>query len=110
MPIPVETLRHMGKLHRWFALASLGLLAALFWLIYVDYERPWRGFQRGYTTAQAALAHLDYVETQREDKVKERDEAKRAIDAAKRKRDEADAAKDKAEQELLGIEKQHAKL
>ncbi|HEY3242148.1 MAG TPA: hypothetical protein VGM03_02260 [Phycisphaerae bacterium] len=110
MPIPVETLRHMGKLHRWFALASLGLLAALFWLIYVDYERPWRGFQRGYTTAQAALAHLDYVETQREDKVKERDEAKRGIDAAKRKRDEADAVKDKAEQELLGIEKQQAKL
>jgi cytochrome c551/c552 len=100
----------MGKLHRWFALASVALLLSLVWLIYVDYERPWRGFQRNYTTAQAALAHLDYVETQREDKRKEREEAEKAIETAKRNRDAADAAKEKAAQELLGIEKQHGKL
>lgn len=66
MPIPTDTLYRMSRLNRWFALSSLSLLVSLVWLIWEDYDRPWRGFQDDYMVVQAALAHLDYLNTQTE--------------------------------------------
>lgn len=66
MPVPTDTLYNMPRLNRWFAVSSLGLLLSLVWMIWEDYDRPWRGFQDEYMVAQAALAHVDYVETQTE--------------------------------------------
>ncbi|NOT00005.1 MAG: c-type cytochrome [Phycisphaerales bacterium] len=66
MPIPIETLRDMNGLNRWFAVSSVALLASIVWMIWEDYDRPWRGFQDGYMVSQAALAHLDFIDTQTE--------------------------------------------
>ena len=66
MPIPTDTLYKMSRLNRWFAFSSVSLLASLVWLIWEDYDRPWRGFQDDYMVVQAALAHLDYLNTQTE--------------------------------------------
>ncbi len=66
MPVPTDNLYNLGKLNRWFALSTLALFASLLWMIWEDYDRPWRGFQNDYMVAQAALAHLDYLNTQTE--------------------------------------------
>ncbi len=110
MPIPLETLRNMGRMHRWFAISSVLLLLSLLWLIYVDYARPWREIQRGYMVAQAGLAHLDYLQTQRESEKKERDAAQQAIEAARQARDTFEAAKAQVERELAEIETTHSEL
>ncbi len=66
MPIPTDTLRDMNRLNRWFALSCVLMLSSIVWMIWEDYDRPWRGVQDNYMVAQAALAHLDYLDTQTE--------------------------------------------
>ncbi len=66
MPVPTDTLYNLDRLNRWFAVSSLGLFASILWIIWVDYDRPWRGFQDDYMVAQGTLAHLAYLETQTE--------------------------------------------
>ncbi len=66
MPIPTDNLYNINRLNRWFAVSGLAMLASLVWLIWEDYDRPWRGIQDDYMVAQAALAHLDYLDTQTE--------------------------------------------
>ncbi len=83
MPIPTETLFDMRKLNRWFAISSLGLLASLVWMIWEDYDRPWRGVQDDYMVAQAALAHLDYLDTQTDSYGEKLAEAEKVLAAAR---------------------------
>ncbi len=64
MPISTDNLYNISRLNRWFAISGLAMLASLVWMIWKDYDRPWRGIQDDYMVAQAALAHLDYLETQ----------------------------------------------
>ena len=54
----------MRRVNVWFAFASLALLAAMLWMVWDDYDRPWRDHQREYVQLQAAVAALDYQLTQ----------------------------------------------
>ena len=65
MPVPTEKLYPPARLHYWFAGGSLFMTLSFFWLIAVDYDRPWRGYQDHYYLGKAALAHLDFLDTQR---------------------------------------------
>ncbi len=102
MPIPTETLRNMGRLNRWFALSCLAMLASLIWAIWEDYDRPWRGIQDDYMVAQAALAHLDYLDTQTEAYQSRIETARAAVENAK-----AEAA-DKADERADLVKRQDA--
>ena len=82
MPTPTETLRDLGRLNRWFALSTVALLASLLWAIWEDYDRPWRWFQNDYMVAQAALAHLDYLNTQTETYQEKTEAARRQLEEA----------------------------
>ncbi len=62
MPIPESRLYNPNKLNRWFAISSVLMTASIFWMIWVDYDRPWRAFQERYFDAKAAVAHLDYLD------------------------------------------------
>ena len=57
------------------------------WLIAVDYNRPWRGYQDHYYLGKAALAHLDYLDTQREDFQQDLQVARHQLDSAIESRD-----------------------
>jgi cytochrome c2/mono/diheme cytochrome c family protein len=92
MPIPTDTLRRMSGLNRWFALSSVAMLLSLLWFTWKDYDRPWRGIQDDYMRAQAALAHLDLLDTQTEAYQEKIRSAEEAVDAAR-----AESAKRSAE-------------
>lgn len=64
MPVSVEKLYRPEKMHMVFAVASVLLLLTTFWFISVDYDRHWREYQKEYQVSVAALAHLDYLQTQ----------------------------------------------
>ncbi|MDG3005574.1 c-type cytochrome [Paludisphaera mucosa] len=46
MPADDETYRSLPALHRIFAIASVGMLAAVVWMIAADHDRPWKRVQR----------------------------------------------------------------
>src|SRR5262245_37461257 len=66
MPVTTDTLRNTRRLNVIFAVSSAALIICTFWLIWVDYDRPWRKHQDDYMQAQSALAELSYMTTQQE--------------------------------------------
>jgi cbb3-type cytochrome oxidase cytochrome c subunit len=48
-----ETLRKMGGLNLLFAASSLGLLLTTVWMVYDDYSRGWKGYQKEFQRLQA---------------------------------------------------------
>ncbi len=81
MPVPEERLYNQGKINAWFAVSSVLMTAAIFWMVWVDYDRPWHVHQDGYFVAKAALAHLDYLDAIRSDNTQKIDKARaRALD------------------------------
>jgi cbb3-type cytochrome oxidase cytochrome c subunit len=83
MPIPEDKLRRPEKLHIWFAVSSVFMLASLLWLIQVDYARPWRDHQDDFFLAKAAFAHLDYLTTTTDAREQEIALARQALEAAR---------------------------
>ncbi len=75
MPIPEDRLYNADKLNRWFAVSSLLMTLSLVWMIAVDYDRPWRRFQDDYFVGKATLAHLDFLEATRDERLQEIEEA-----------------------------------
>ena len=101
MPVAVEKLYRPEKMHMVFAAASLLLLICTFWFIDVDYRRHWRKYQKDYQVSVAALAHLDYLQTQTAAAQAELAAAQQAAEAAAAKLAEPAAAQSLAELENL---------
>jgi mono/diheme cytochrome c family protein len=108
MPIPEERLYKPDRLNRWFAVSSILMTASILWMIEVDYDRPWCGFQDRYFVGKAALAHLDYLDASRQEHVNEIAEAERRLADARElvarteagKRTEVGASLDEADLEF----------
>lgn len=83
MPIPEDKLRRPDRMHAWFAVASVFMLASVLWLILVDYDRPWRHHQDDFFLAKAAFAHLDYLDATTEAREKEIAQARQELEAAR---------------------------
>ena len=71
MPVSENRLYESNKLNMWFAISSILMTASLLWLIKVDHVRPWRDFQTEYYKGKAVLAHLDYLDANRKDRLDE---------------------------------------
>ncbi|MHC4696843.1 MAG: hypothetical protein ACYTFA_08885 [Planctomycetota bacterium] len=77
-----DRLYKIHRLHLWFAVSSLMMTASIVWMVWVDYDRPWRLFQDRYFAGKSALAHLDYLDAVRRERVDEIEEARqRLVDA-----------------------------
>ncbi len=83
MPIPEDKLRKPERLNRWFAISSVLMTVSIVWMIWVDFDRPWRVFQDQFFVGKAALAHLDYLEAMRQERQQEIETAKRRLEDAK---------------------------
>jgi len=79
MPIPEEKLYSAGRINRWFAFSSVLMTASILWMIWVDYARPWHAFQDEFYLGRAALAHLDYLDATRQERLNEIAEAERRL-------------------------------
>jgi len=93
MPIPEERLYRPMRINRWFAVSSILMTASILWMIWVDYDRPFRAFQDDYYLGKAALAHLDYLDATREEKRKEIEEAEQRLADAKQFAEQTSGAK-----------------
>ncbi len=82
MPVSEDRLYPRERLNHWFAISSVLMTASILWMIAVDYDRPWRGFQDRYFLGKAALAHLDYLDAMREERQQEIRAAKQSMDSA----------------------------
>ncbi len=107
MPIPVETLRDMNGLNRWFAVSCLLMFASLIWMVWEDYDRPWRGYQDDYMVVQAALAHLDYLDTQTESFQNGVAVAREQVERANVEREANASVRTGLETELAKLKTQH---
>ncbi len=83
MPIPEERLRAPERMNIWFAVSSIVMTASILWMIYIDYARPWRDTQDQFFVSKAALAHLDYLDATRQEKLNEIAEAEQRLADAK---------------------------
>ncbi|MFQ5490526.1 MAG: hypothetical protein ACE5GE_07370, partial [Phycisphaerae bacterium] len=83
MAIPTQRLYDGDKLNVWFALSSIFMLAAILWMAYVDYARPWHAYQDQYMATQSTLAHLDYVRARRDSARQEQAQARAALEKAR---------------------------
>lgn len=83
MPVPEERLHNPRRLNRWFAISSVIMTWAILWMIWNDYDRPWREYQSDYFTGKAAIAHFDYLDTKREDYQTRIAEAREEVEAAR---------------------------
>jgi len=79
MPVSEDRLYNSDRLNRWFAISSVLMTASLFWMIHVDYDRPWRGFQDRYFLGKAAIAHLDWLDAERTERQQEIEDARQRL-------------------------------
>ncbi len=82
MPVSEDRLYKIDKLNVWFAVSSVLMTLSIVWMVWIDYDRPWRGFQDGYFMGKAALAHLDYLDAVRGERVGEIEEARQRLSDA----------------------------
>src|SRR6185436_20739186 len=71
MPVAEQKLYRSERINRWFALSAILMTVSLFWMIWVDYDRPWREVQDHYYVSKAAFAHLDYLDATRQERQNE---------------------------------------
>lgn len=67
------------RINRWFAASSVLMALSIFWMIKVDYDRPWRNVQDRFYVGKAAVAHFDYLNAVREDRRNEIEDAERRL-------------------------------
>ena len=75
MPIPEDKLYRPERMHILFAVSSVLMTASIIWIIAVDYARPWHAHQDAHFVGKAALAHLDYLDATRQDRLQVVEEA-----------------------------------
>src|SRR2546428_9520276 len=94
-----ETLRKMSAMNLLFAASSLGLLATMGWMVYDDYSRGWKMYQKKFQRLEAEKTHaqIDAAE-----KAVDKD----TLDALLKERAEAEAA---AKQHAKGLEEAQKK-
>ena len=44
--------RDIDKLNMWFAIVAIGAMLSVFWMIWDDYARPWKSYQRQFQVIQ----------------------------------------------------------
>ena len=77
-----ESLYAPGRLSLWFTLSSAALMIALVWMLWADYDRPWKKTQADYYRTQAGLLDVEKKVLEAEqfgigdDAVKNREELK----------------------------------
>ncbi|HWL94056.1 MAG TPA: hypothetical protein VNT79_11025 [Phycisphaerae bacterium] len=103
MPVTTDTLWNMKRLNRVFGVSALLGLVSFGWMMWHDYQRPWRDIQTGFFNTRSAMAHitaLTYESPEEQERLKslekavddaeadlDRPEVRERIDALETKRD-----------------------
>ncbi len=79
MPIPTDTLYNIKRLNVIFALCAVLLLAAMSWMLWHDYDRPWRDTQTDYFNLRSAMAHFEVLAYESPEALRELDRLQAAV-------------------------------
>jgi mono/diheme cytochrome c family protein len=91
VPVPTETLHNIKRMNVIFALTSLATLGTMGWMLWHDYDHPWRHMQTNYFNLRSAMAHFDVLKFDSPDEQKKHSVLKERVT--------------KAESELAGEDK-----
>ncbi len=61
MPVTTDTLWNTKRLNAIFAITALVAALSTAWMLWADYDRPWRHTQLRYFDIMAALSHFDFL-------------------------------------------------
>ncbi|MBK8269664.1 MAG: hypothetical protein IPK83_15760 [Planctomycetes bacterium] len=82
MPVTTDTLWNMKRLNVWFGVSALLGLVSFCWMMWHDYQRPWRDIQKGYFNERSAIAHFTSLSFQTPESMAKRQELEGALKAA----------------------------
>jgi mono/diheme cytochrome c family protein len=102
MPVPTETLWNTKRLNKVFAACSVLTLITMLWMLWHDYNRPWRHVQKNYFNLRSAMSHFDAVAYESPKEQEKRKQLAAAVEKA-----ESELANPKAkerEKELLATQ------
>lgn len=103
MPKPNPILYSIEKTNRWFAIVSILLTACLVWLVYKDYHRDWKKWQRGFVALKMEKAREELSAAQ--GKVNQPE-----VEALKKQLTEAQRVFDTQKTEYAALEAEMKKL
>lgn len=112
MPVTTDTLWNMKRLNRWFGVSALLAMVSFVWMMWHDYNRPWKALQTQYFNDRSAMAHFTALSFETEESKKKYDDLKGALAAAeaelqsgelKKDVDKWETAKTKIGGELQGV-------
>ncbi|MEK6643419.1 MAG: c-type cytochrome [Planctomycetota bacterium] len=103
MPVTTDTLYSIPRLNRWFAFSAVVALVASVWMLWHDFNRPWRHTQRGFFDLRSAMAHFDALSYQSPAEQENRAKLKSAV--AEAEKELASPELKAQEHELLAAEK-----
>ncbi len=103
MPVTTDTLYSPRRLNRWFAVSAVLCLVASGWMLWHDFNRPWRHTQRGFFNLRSAMAHFDALGYQSPSEKEKHAKLKASVDDAQKELDTPELRA--KELELLAAEK-----
>jgi cbb3-type cytochrome oxidase cytochrome c subunit len=77
-----EFLRKISALNVLFAVSSIGLLLVMVWMVYDDYSRGWKGYQRAFQRLQAERTRAEIEAAQKALDAQELDRLRKELEAA----------------------------
>ena len=105
MPKPNEEfLRKISALNVLFAASSIGLLVVTGWMVYDDYHRGWKGYQRGFRDLQAEKTRTEIEAARKALDNQEIDRLKAALEEARAEADRKAAERGEAEDRLRKLQ------
>ena len=99
MPVTTDTLWNIKRLNKVFGVSALLGLVSFCWMMWHDYQRPWRDIQTGYFNTRSALAHFTALSYETEDARREYRALKDAVEQA-----EAKLAQDEVRERIQALE------
>lgn len=82
MPVTTDTLWNIRRLNVVFGLTALLALISFGWMMWSDFQRPWRDVQTNYFNVRAAMAHFNVLSYETDAAKKQHEELKAAVASA----------------------------
>jgi cytochrome c2 len=99
-----DTHYRVGKLNAWFAVSSLLLLVAAFWMVIDDWSRPWKDYQRQFKAVEVARAREQLDTPEARAAVAEEQRLEAELKKARRSLEARRTELQEAEQELRNLQ------
>src|ERR1043166_6319943 len=103
MPVTTDTLHNIKRLNKWFAASAILAVVASGWMLWHDFNRPWRHIQTNWFNLRSAMAHLDFISYESPQEKEKHAKLLKAVEEARQ--DLSSPEKKNEERDLLARQK-----